>query len=1003
MPTLDEKQRAWLDAALKAKGRFTRAAGIKSDWEDYRRRRDKVVASSAGLPDDAPNKVLVQNGLKAADDLAATGKFSAAYKGLDAIKGLAKAATADRALTISVGSIDTGLNVLKALLNDVQSNTDFADSHYQALVDRANQIPTCGEQADLETALTYARNFAATEVILLGEITGRDDWVRRAQALIQTHALADKVAAIQRDITLHQSNGTPVKPQADRFADLKAQVEAKARLYTDPAVIAALGQAKKKAVQDRIRDIKRLDGFQKRDGDSTAPDQQTATARGGLKTTLNTDAIDIDGEGRQSRSELALAMAGIKDVYALADTKEQPVIRAREPKSFDPGTLFDAKITQLFGDKGLPDDVPLDKAAAIISEARTQMHHFVANADPASDEMFDLMLQTESQLAAMCSRNLTGVDNPKGASQSQALMFAELSKALRAELVAGCPNKMKDDASEITLNGVVYTLVAVIGEGGNGAARRYAAPDGTTVVVKSMKIKGGDQEEKDEQYTKMADEMRTHRQAMNGDPTCQTDDDNIVKMNGAALSDDGALHMVMEDAEGGDLGQVGNNLLMMTSLGVMPEEARKVLALDLVAQTVKGVKAMQERGLVHNDLKPQNMLLTKDGKVKIIDFGESRFVEDGTDEAPSAATGRFNTTPGYEAPETYKKDTVTSKADSFAVAGIASILMDQAMRETSAGAERKPVSAMGRLASGLMDKDPAKRPSLDAVLMSSLFDQAGSDYPAADVEDLKKASGEMNVALSSMTGTISAKDLIDNAPQGKGMTDTMWMPHYNRVARNGGEVPIAAFQTMPTKIDESIRRKQEEAAVAPPDEARDLRAQIKDLEQKKAFWVKEIKTQMDAARAEGAKDVEDTIADPANTMDVPGKGTMTLKAAMAHRDLMLQQIAQLQADFNELASDRPEDAAGVMAETNRTLTMLDGVVQAVDAGLKDALGPKGKFYLAEQKLSEVSARFGPRKVTGEEIAAKARPQSDPEEDDEGDLPPLPEGVIPDPPELPKKK
>ncbi len=80
---------------------------------------------------------------------------------------------------------------------------------------------------------------------------------------------------------------------------------------------------------------------------------------------------------------------------------------------------------------------------------------------------------------------------------------------------------------------------------------------------------------------------------------------------------------------------------------------------DIGKQIASALKEMHERGLIHRDVKLENILIDKNGKIKLIDYGLSR----------SLRGGRANTlcgSMGYVAPEIYKRETHGVKADAWA-------------------------------------------------------------------------------------------------------------------------------------------------------------------------------------------------------------------------------------------------------------------------------------------------------------------------------------------------
>ena len=100
--------------------------------------------------------------------------------------------------------------------------------------------------------------------------------------------------------------------------------------------------------------------------------------------------------------------------------------------------------------------------------------------------------------------------------------------------------------------------------------------------------------------------------------------------------------------------------------------ARK--AVEYTQQIGRGLAAAHDRGIVHRDLKPENVFLTKDGIVKILDFGlaspTSRTAEPALSKGVVTETGTVVGTPGYMSPEQIRGKEVDARCDIFALGAI---------------------------------------------------------------------------------------------------------------------------------------------------------------------------------------------------------------------------------------------------------------------------------------------------------------------------------------------
>ncbi len=130
---------------------------------------------------------------------------------------------------------------------------------------------------------------------------------------------------------------------------------------------------------------------------------------------------------------------------------------------------------------------------------------------------------------------------------------------------------------------------------------------------------------------------------------------------------EGTTYAVMELLE-------GETLRGRLDAGPIPQKQ----AVDYALQTVKGLSAAHEKGIVHRDLKPENLFLTRDGHVKILDFGLAKRVEaSARDDQTSAPTESGHTEPGtvmgtmgYMSPEQVRGLPVDHRSDIFSFGAI---------------------------------------------------------------------------------------------------------------------------------------------------------------------------------------------------------------------------------------------------------------------------------------------------------------------------------------------
>ena len=129
---------------------------------------------------------------------------------------------------------------------------------------------------------------------------------------------------------------------------------------------------------------------------------------------------------------------------------------------------------------------------------------------------------------------------------------------------------------------------------------------------------------------------------------------------------DGEAYAVMELLEGGSLRDALDG-------GALPPRR----AIDYALQIASGLRAAHEKGIVHRDLKPENVFVTRDGQVKILDFGLAKRTERASTPNLTNLPTESATAPGtvlgtvdYMSPEQVRGEPVDHRSDLFAFGAV---------------------------------------------------------------------------------------------------------------------------------------------------------------------------------------------------------------------------------------------------------------------------------------------------------------------------------------------
>lgn len=159
------------------------------------------------------------------------------------------------------------------------------------------------------------------------------------------------------------------------------------------------------------------------------------------------------------------------------------------------------------------------------------------------------------------------------------------------------------------------------------------------------------------------------------------------------------------------------------------------VAVDLASQLALALDATHRLGIVHSDLKPENLFISGEGRLKILDFGLAR---------GAASTGPISGTLGYMSPEQIRGEPVDPRADVFAFGAV--------VYEMLAGHRAFEGATPGAIGEASMSGEPGELPEtvplrLDRLVRRCLRKRAIERHAA-----VREIAAELQAVLKEMAG-----------------------------------------------------------------------------------------------------------------------------------------------------------------------------------------------------------------------------------------------------------
>ena len=271
-----------------------------------------------------------------------------------------------------------------------------------------------------------------------------------------------------------------------------------------------------------------------------------------------------------------------------------------------------------------------------------------------------------------------------------------------------------------------YEILAPIGAGGMGEV--YRAKDtrlGRDVALKILP----------ESFAREPDRLRRFEQEARA--VAALNHPNILAVFDIGQQN-GSPFLVSELLE-------GENLRTVLDGGALPQ--RKTI--EYGVQIAHGLAAAHDKGIVHRDLKPENIFVTRDGRIKILDFGLAKLAQHaGSDEAtltgPNTAVGMVMGTASYMAPEQVRGQAADPRTDIFAFGAV--------LYEMLSGVRAFRRNTAAETMTAVLKDDPPEL-SDPAHVVSPALDRIVRRCLEKSPEQRFQSARDLSFSLSALSGT----------------------------------------------------------------------------------------------------------------------------------------------------------------------------------------------------------------------------------------------------------